>query len=82
MARSSHSPWQKLVLGLFLLLSLFNIATSTPLPSKDDRRTLVARETSITKERYEAYLTKYFPDTGHYIFYTGESKSQVVDFMV
>jgi hypothetical protein len=35
----------------------------------------------ITKEKYEAYLKTHFPATDKYIFYTGQAKNQVIEFI-
>ncbi|KAF2675726.1 hypothetical protein K458DRAFT_323889 [Lentithecium fluviatile CBS 122367] len=80
MAPPSRFGWPSLAAFFLLFLSLLNIATAAPLPDDHVKKTLVARKTSITQERYEAYLTQYFPDTGHYLFYTGGSERQVEAF--
>jgi len=81
MPPSSRFGWPSLT-AIFLLLSLLNIATASPLPDDHVNKTLVARtQTIITLERYEAYLKKYFPATDHYLFYSGKSEDQVKVFM-
>ncbi|KAF2679564.1 hypothetical protein K458DRAFT_114860 [Lentithecium fluviatile CBS 122367] len=81
MAPLSRFGWPSLAAFFLLFLSLLNIATSSPLPDDHVKKTLVARDqTSITQERYEAYLMEYFPDTGHYLFYSGGSEKQIEAF--
>ncbi|KAF2749175.1 hypothetical protein M011DRAFT_514678 [Sporormia fimetaria CBS 119925] len=80
MARPSRYGSLSLI-GIFLVfLSLFNITVSSPLP---DGESLVERAPkTITKERYEEYLQRYFPQTDKYLLYSGNSKdTQVVSFV-
>jgi hypothetical protein len=81
MAPSSRFSWPSLAAFFFLLLSLLNIATASPLPADVQvKKSLVARD-DITQERYEAYLDQFFPDNSRYLFYTGKSEEQVKAFM-
>ena len=80
MARPSRFGWPSLAAFFLLFLSLLNFATASPLPDDRAKKTLVVRKESISQERYEAYLEEYFPDTGHYIFYSGKSEEQVKAF--
>jgi hypothetical protein len=86
MAASSRFGCSSLIAVFLLLLSLSNIVISSPLPDIDKHieKSLAIRDpTSITKERYEAYLKKYFPPpaTDRYIFYSGWSEDQVTAFL-
>lgn len=84
MARSSQSAVQAIIFGIILLSSFFNIVSTTPLPEKNNSNFIVARDSlqKITEIRYQKYMLKYFPDTDHYIFYTGRSRDQAINFMV
>lgn len=66
-----------------LLLSIFNFTSAAPLPASENGVSrLVARADiydgpDITEDEYRRYLEQYYPDTGKYILYSGDSSDQV-----
>lgn len=78
---STPSPYGRpRPLAIFILfLSFFNLITSSPLPADDGK--LIARKESISQDRYEAFLRRFYQGYDKYLFYTAASYNQLQKFM-
>ena len=87
MVSLSSARWLSLTSIFLVFLSVFNLATASPLP---DTESLEARGKppfveenlpTITKPQYQTYVDTYFKDKSKYLFYSGNSEDQVLKFI-